>query len=100
MPTATMIVKLHYSDWSRFKPFLDGANAHRKKNSGLGHTLARDLEDPEFVRVVVRFQDLDRAKAWVEATSDEKILKQIADDASLSELPEMWLGEDVEDVDY
>ncbi len=34
MPTATMIVKLQYSDWEKFKPFLDSANAHRKQFSG------------------------------------------------------------------
>ncbi len=53
MPTATMIVQLHYSDWEKFKPFLDSANAHRKQYSGTGHTLSRDLEDPQRVTVVV-----------------------------------------------
>ncbi len=100
MPTATMLVKLHYEDWNKFKPFLDTANGHRKRFTGTGHTLVRDLNDPHRVTVVVRFSDLEQAKAWVEATSREDMLKQIAADASLSKLPEMWLGEDVEDVDY
>ncbi len=100
MPTATMIVKLHYSDWDKFKPFLDSANAHRKQFTGTGHTLSRDLDDPQHVTVAVRFGDLERAKAWVEATSDEDVLKDISKNASLTELPEIWLGEDIEDVEY
>ncbi len=100
MPTATMIVTLHYSDWDKFKPFLDSANAHRKQFTGSGHTLSRDLADPQHVTVVVRFEDLERAKAWVKSTSDAAVLKDISEKASLTELPEFWLGEDVEDVSY
>ncbi len=100
MPTATMIVKLQYSDWDKFKPFLDSANAHRKQFTGTGHTLVRDLADPQHVTVIVRFEDLERAKAWVESTSDPAVLKDISKNASLSELPEIWLGEDIEDVSY
>ncbi len=100
MPTATMIVQLHYSNWEKFKPFLDSANAHRKQYSGTGHTLSRDLEDPQRVTVVVRFEDLAQAKAWVKSTSDPAMLNDISEKASLSKLPEFWLGEDVEDVSY
>ena len=98
--SATMIVKLRYSDWDKFKAFLDRANAHRKQYTGTGHTLSRDLDDPSRVTVVVRFEDLDQAKAWVESTSEPKTLKSISEDAALSELPEIWLGEDVEDATY
>jgi heme-degrading monooxygenase HmoA len=98
--SATMIVKLKYSDWDKFKAFLDRANAHRKKFTGTGHTLSRDLDDPSRVTVVVRFEDLDQAKAWVESTSEPETLKSISEDAALSELPEIWLGEDVEDATY
>ena len=100
MPTATMIVKLQYSDWKKFKAFLDRANAHRKQYSGTGHTLSRDLEDPQRVTVVVRVQDVEQATAWVKSTSDPAMLKDISDKASLSKLPEFWLGEDIEDVSY
>ena len=62
MASATMVVNLHYDDWEKFKPFLDNTNAHRKQFTGTGHTLARDLDDPQRVTVVVRFADLDRAK--------------------------------------
>ncbi len=98
--SATMIVKLKYSDWDKFKPFLDSANAHRKEFTGTGHTLSRDLDDPSRVRVVVRFEDLDRAKAWVESTSDPKMLASISRNSGLSEPPEFWLGEDIEDATY
>lgn len=100
MPTATMIVRLHYSDWDKFKPFLDTANAHRKQYTGTGHTLVRDLDDPQRVTVIVRFEDLERAKAWVKETSDPDMLSSISKNASLDELPEIWLGEDVEDATY
>ena len=98
--SATMIVRLKYRDWDKFKRFLDIANTHRKEFTGTGHTLSRDLEDPLRVTVAVRFGDLDRAKAWVESTSDPKTLASISKNAGLSELPEIWLGEDIEDVSY
>ena len=98
--SATMIVKLKYSDWDKFKPFLDSANAHRKQFTGTGHTLSRDLDDPSRVTVVVRFEDLDRAKAWVESTSEPKALASIAKNSALSAPPEIWLGEDIEDATY
>jgi len=98
--SATMIVKLKYSDWDKFKPFLDRANAHRKQYTGTGHTLSRDLNDPSRVTVVVRFEDLDRAKAWVESTSEPETLASISEDAALSQLPEIWLGEDIENATY
>ncbi len=100
MTTATMIVRLHYSNWEKFKSFLDDANAHRKQFSGTGHTLAQDLSDPQHVTVVVRFEDLEQAKAWVKATSDPKMLETISEKAGLRELPEIWLGEDIEDFSY
>ena len=100
MPTATMIVRLHYSNWDTFKPFLDNANAHRKQYTGVGHTLTRDLDDPQRVTVVVRFEGVERARAWVRETSDPRVLASIAKNADLSEPPEFWLGEDVEDATY
>jgi heme-degrading monooxygenase HmoA len=100
MTTATMIVRLQYSDWDKFKSFLDDANAHRKKFSGTGHTLVRDLSDPQRVTVVVRFEDLERGKAWVKDTSDPNVLERISGQAALSEPPDIWLGEDIEDVRY
>ncbi len=100
MSTATMIVRLKYSNWDEFKRFLDRANADRKEFSGAGHTLVRDLDDPSRVTVVVRFTDLVRAKAGVASTSDPKVLKSISENAALSELPEIWLGEDLEDASY
>ena len=100
MTTATMIVRLQYSDWDKFKRFLDIANAHRKEFTGTGHTLSRDLDDPSRVTVVVRFEDLGRAKEWVESTSEPKTLASIAKNAGLSQLPEIWLGEDIEDASY
>ena len=72
---------------------------HRKQFTGAGDTLSRELDDPQLVTVVVRFGDLEKAKAWVEATSDEDVLKDISRSASLTDLPEFWLGEDVEDVE-
>ncbi len=48
----------------------------------------------------MRFEDLERAKAWVKETSDPDMLSSISRNASLSDLPEIWLGEDVEDVAY
>ena len=100
MTTATMIVRLHYSDWQTFKSFLDDANGHRKQFSGTGHTLAQDLSDPQYVTVVVRFEDLVQAEAWVKATSDPNVLETISERAGLRELPEIWLGKDIEDVSY
>jgi len=98
--SATMVVKLKYSDWDKFKAFLDSANAHRKQYTGTGHTLSRDLDDPSRVRVVVRFEDVERAKAWVESTLDPKTMASISRNAGLSEPPEIWLGEDIEDASY
>ena len=86
--SATMIVKVRYSD------------AHRKEFTGTGHTLVRDLDDPSRVAVVVRFEDLDRAKAWVESTTDPKMMASISRNAGLSEPPDIWLGEDIEDAIY
>lgn len=100
MTTATMIVRLRYSDWEKFKSFLDDANAHRKKFSGTGHTIARDLSDPQRVTVVVRFEDLEQGKTWVRDTSDPDVLARISEQAGLGETPEIWLGEDIEDVSY
>ena len=98
--SATLIVKLKYSDWDKFKRFLDSANAHRKQFTGTGHTLSRDLDDPSRVTVVVRFEDVAQAKAWVESTSEPKALASIAKSAALSAPPEIWLGEDIEDASY
>ena len=40
--SATMVVKLKYSDWDKFKAFLDSANAHRKEYSGTGLIHSRE----------------------------------------------------------
>ena len=50
--------------------------------------------------MVVRFEDLDQAKAWVESTSQPKSLASIAKNAALSAPPEIWLGEDIENAAY
>ena len=100
MATATMIVELKYVDWERFKAFLDRANEHRKDFSGTGHTMARDLDDPESVRVIVNFDDLDKGTDWASATSDPDVLDSILEAAALAERPRIWIGEDVEHVRY
>ena len=52
------------------------------------------------MRVVVRFEDVERAKAWIESIADPKMMASISRNAGLSEPPEIWLGEDIEDASY
>ena len=100
MSAATVIVRLRYSDWDKAKAFIDSSNAQRKRFTGTRHTLARDLSNPQVLVAVVQFDDLERAQAWVETSIDPVVVKDVDENAGLREPPEIWIGEDVEDLSY
>ena len=100
MSAATVIVRFQYSDWEKAKAFIDSSNAQRKRFTATQHTLTRDLSNPQLLVAVVRFDDLEEARAWVATGTDPIVVKDVDENAALREPPEIWIGEDVEDLSY
>ena len=99
MPTATILIQMRCTDLRKLEPALDRTNAHRKQFSATGHTLARNVNDPEQPTATVRFADSGQDRAWVQELMSPGSVAAIFGDAGLSEI-EIWLGDDLEDIEY
>jgi len=93
---ATLFVKHHVSDYSKWKSVYDGFASTRKEKGVTGASVYRDPSDANTLIVVHQFKDLDAARGFVE--SEE--LKSAMADAGVSGPPEIWLAEDVERTPY
>lgn len=49
---------------------------------------------------VVRIDDLEKARDWVATSTDPIVVKDVDENAGLRKPPEIWIGEDVENLRY
>lgn len=100
MSSATVIIRFRFLDWAKAREFIDTSNAQRKRFTATRHSLVRDLSDPRRLTAVVSFEDLAQAQAWVATSIDPIVVQDVEENAGLSGQPEIWIGEDIDDVDY
>ncbi len=93
---ASMFIKHRVSDFDAWKPIFDEHEATRRETSVTGHSVHRDVDDPNVVIIAFRVTDLTRARAFAE--SDD--LRQIMQRAGVEGPPEIWFAEDVEEKTY
>lgn len=93
---ASAFVRLHVTDYEKWKAAFDGVQPRRQAASFTGHSVHRDPDDPNTVIVALRTSDLAAARAFAE--SDD--LREIMRDAGVDAPPTFWFGEDVEEKTY
>ena len=91
-----VIVQHHAKDFDQWKPVFDENGEVRRKHGGKGHRLYRTLEDPNTLVVVSEFESAEGAEAFIQ---DPK-LKEAMDRAGVDVKPNIWICENVENVDY
>ena len=93
---ASMFIKHRVADFDAWKPAFDEHEATRRETSVTGHSVHRDVDDPNVVIIAFRVADLARARAFAE--SDD--LRDIMQKAGVEGPPEITFAEDVEEKTY
>lgn len=93
---ASMFIRHRVADFAKWKVVFDEHEPLRREHGATGHSLHRDVDDPNVVIVAFRVKDLNRAKEF--ASSDN--LRSAMERAGVQGPPEIWFAEDVEEKHY
>jgi len=91
---ATIVVRHKVEDYPRWKRGYDDADWLRKQHGITYASVHRDESDPSVVIAVHRFKDMKGAKDFVNA------VPPLMEKIGVIGQPEIWFGEDVEQVKY
>lgn len=87
-----MGIRLHVADFSIWQAIFDELGPTRRANGSQEERLFRDAADPEEVVVLLAWDDLERARLFVD--SDD--LREAMTQAGITDRPDIWFLEDAE----
>jgi hypothetical protein len=91
---ATVIARHRVANFEKWKRVFDSSESLREKFGFVGHSIHRDVADPNIVVVVNRVRDLTTAKNY----GASKELHEAMADAGVQGVPEMFFLDDVEEL--
>jgi len=91
-----IIVQHRVRDFDAWKPVFDEHGDVRRRHGATGHTLYRNLEDPNDVTVVNEFPTRQQAEAFASDPS----LKEAMERGGVISEPTLTWADEVETVDY
>jgi quinol monooxygenase YgiN len=92
----TMFVRHRVRDYAEWKRIYDGIAPMRRNRGVVAASVYRDPNDPNTVIVLHRFRDLKSARRYADSVE----LKSVLAKAGIRGLPDIWIGEDVENTPY
>lgn len=93
---AKVIVKHHVADYNRWYPVYTEHGQVRRAHGGTGHTIEREVTDPNSLLVINDFATLDGARAFAQDPS----LKDAMERAGVDGAPMVWIVEEAETKQY
>jgi heme-degrading monooxygenase HmoA len=87
---AKVIVQHHVADYEHWLPGFTEHEAVRRQHGATGHTVYREVVDPNSVVVVTDFATLDGARAFTQDPS----LKEVMARAGVDSSPQVWIVEE------
>lgn len=87
-----LLIRHHVADYPAWKTVFDEHELTRRANGSQGGWLFRDAADPHEVLVLLAWDDLERARLFVD--SDD--LREAMARAGVMDRPDIWFLEDVD----
>jgi flagellar basal body rod protein FlgC len=91
-----VIVQHHVSDYERWLPVFTEHEAVRRQHGATGHSIGREVADPNSVVVVNDFATLEGAQAFSQDPSLPAAMERGGVDAA----PQVWIVEEAEASRY
>ena len=88
----SLLIRHHVADFLAWKAVFDEHEPARRANGSQGGWLFRDADDPREVLLLLAWDDLERARLFVD--SDD--LREAMTRAGVTDRPDIWFLEDVE----
>jgi len=87
-----VIVQHHVADYGRWLPIYTEHETVRRKHGGTGHSITREIADPNSLVVVNEFATLDGARGFAADPS----LPEVMDRAGVDSQPQVWIVDESE----
>jgi heme-degrading monooxygenase HmoA len=91
-----VIVQHHVADYDRWYPVFTEHGAVRRQHGAMGHSITREVADPNSVVVVNEFATLEGARAF----SQDPSLADAMSRAGVDRAPQVWIVEEAEAKAY
>jgi heme-degrading monooxygenase HmoA len=92
MAMPSLLIRHHVADYTAWKAVFDEHELTRRANGSQGGRLFRDAADPHEVLVLLAWDDLERARLFVD--SDD--LREAMAQSGVTDRPDIWFLEDVD----
>jgi len=93
---AKVIVKHHVADYDRWYPVFTEHGEVRRKYGATGHSIEREVTDPNSLLIVNEFATLDGARGFTQDASLPDAMQRAGVDGA----PMIWIVEDAEVARY
>ena len=93
-----MILIMQHSvrDFDAWQRFFEANEQLRVKYGGLGHTLYREIDEPNNITLAIRFESRERAEEFARSAELAEAMKT----AGVVTQPRVWWVQRVEDLTY
>ena len=88
----SLLIRHHVADYPAWKAVFDEHEPARRANGAQGEWLFRDADDPREVLLLLAWDDLERARLFVD--SDD--LREAMTRAGVTDRPDIWFLDEVE----
>jgi quinol monooxygenase YgiN len=93
---AKVIVQHHVADYDRWLPVFNEHEAVRRQNGATGHSISRDVADPNTIVIVNEFATVEGARAF----SQDPSLPAAMARGGVEGPPQVWIVEESEARTY
>ncbi len=93
---AKAIVKHHVADYDRWLPVFTAHEAVRRQHGATGHSVNREVSDPNTLVIVTDFATLDGVRAFTQDPSLAAAMEQGGVDGT----PQVWIVEEADAKAY
>ena len=93
---AKVIVQHHVADYDRWLPVFNEHEAVRRQHGATGHSIGRDVADPNTVVIVNDFATLEGARAF----SQDPSLPAAMERGGVDGKPQVWIVEEADAGTY
>lgn len=91
-----VIVQHHVADYDRWYPVFTEHESVRRQHGATGHSISRDVSDPNTIVIVNEFATLEGALGF----RDDPSLPAAMERGGVDGPPQVWIAEDAETTAY
>jgi hypothetical protein len=91
-----VIVQHHVTDYDRWYPVFTEHEAIRRRHGATGHSISRDVADPNTIVIVNDFATLEGARAF----SQDPSLPAAMERSGVDGPPQVWIADEAEARQY